>query len=133
MEVSPASGQHVGREAARALRAGHSVALAAPEQRDGGERDGDRGGPALGGGERARHRACPRACVLVGGETAFHVLDGLGHPPLAIESRPAPAGRARDGCAGGPHRGLPVVTKGGSTGEPGLLAALVHGLAAGAA
>lgn len=131
MEVSPASGQHVGRDAARALRAGHCVAMVAPEQVMAGNET------AIAAALRsavvtALATARPTGMLLVGGETAFHVLDGLGHPPLAIESCPAPL-VVRGRLAGGPHRGLPVVTKGGSTGEPGLLAALVHGLAAGAA
>jgi uncharacterized protein YgbK (DUF1537 family) len=75
--------------------------------------------------------ARPAGIVLVGGETAFHVLDGLGHPPLAIETRPAPL-VVRGRVAAGPHRGMPVITKGGSSGEPELLASLVKDLAAGA-
>jgi uncharacterized protein YgbK (DUF1537 family) len=72
----------------------------------------------------------PAGVVLVGGETAFHVLDGLGHPPLTIESRPAPL-VVRGRLGAGRYRGLPVITKGGSTGESSLLADLVQSLAVG--
>jgi uncharacterized protein YgbK (DUF1537 family) len=130
LEVQPAGGERVGRDVARALRDGHSVALVAPDE-------------VMAGNETAIAAALrsavvnalastrPAGVLLVGGETAFHVLDGLGSPPLAIESRPAPL-VVRGRLAGGPHRGLPVITKGGSTGELALLAELVDGLAAGA-
>ena len=66
----------------------------------------------------------PAGLVLVGGETAFRVLAGFGHPPLVVESRPAPlAVHCR--IAAGPYAGLPVITKGGSSGAPDLLAALL--------
>jgi uncharacterized protein YgbK (DUF1537 family) len=130
MEVLPAGGERVGREAARELRAGHSVALVAPAEVTAGNET------AIAAALRSAVTSAlattrPAGVLLVGGETAFHVLDGLGHPPLAIESRPAPL-VVRGRLAAGRHRGLPIVTKGGSTGEPELLAALVRGLAAGA-
>ena len=77
-------------------------------------------------------RARPRALVLVGGETAWHVLDGLGFPPLRLEARLAPlVVRAR--LAAGPFAGTPLVTKGGSSGADDLLAALARGMARGGA
>ena len=74
---------------------------------------------------RALETCVPASLVLVGGETAFEVLAGLGHPRLVVEGRAGPAGGA------GTHRGRPspgiaVVTKGGSSGDPDLLAALVR-------
>jgi uncharacterized protein YgbK (DUF1537 family) len=129
VEVSPGNTEAAGRAGARALRAGRAVALVAPER-------------VLTGSETAVAVAMrtavasalaivrPAGVVLVGGETAFHVLDGLGHPSLAIESRPAPLvvhGRVATGA----HRGLAVTTKGGSSGEPGLLTALVRRLTEG--
>jgi D-threonate/D-erythronate kinase len=130
MEVSVVGGERVGQEAARALQAGRAVALAAPDQVTAGHE------AAVAASLRAAvasalATARPAGIVLVGGETAFHVLDGLGHPPLAIETRPAPL-VVRGRVAAGPHRGMPVITKGGSSGEPELLASLVKDLAAGA-
>ena len=69
--------------------------------------------------------------VLVGGETAYHVLEGLGLPPLWLESRLCPlVVRAR--LMAGAWAGLAVVTKGGSSGAPDLLASIVRQLARGA-
>ena len=76
-------------------------------------------------------RVRPGGLVLVGGETAYHVLEGLGLPPLWLESRLCPlVVRAR--LMAGAYAGLAVVTKGGSTGAPDLLAAIVRQLARGA-
>jgi uncharacterized protein YgbK (DUF1537 family) len=67
----------------------------------------------------------PRALVLIGGETAFAVLAKLGHPRLAID-RPAPMPLvACATIAEGSAAGTPVITKGGSAGDAGWLAALV--------
>jgi D-threonate/D-erythronate kinase len=131
MEVPLAEGERVGRDAARALRAGRVVALAAPDQVTAGSE------AAIAAALRSAVASAlaavrPAGVVLVGGETAFHVLDGLGHPPLAIESRPAPL-VVRGRLVSGRHRGLPVITKGGSTGESNLLAVLVQSLAVGVA
>ena len=76
-------------------------------------------------------RVRPGGLVLVGGETAYHVLEGLGLPALWLESRLCPlVVRAR--LMAGAYAGLAVVTKGGSTGAPDLLAAIVRQLARGA-
>jgi uncharacterized protein YgbK (DUF1537 family) len=78
----------------------------------------------------ALSRVRPSGLALVGGETAFHVLDGLGHPPLWIEQRLSPlVVRAR--LVAGPYGGMMRVTKGGSTGAPDLLGAIVRQLGRG--
>jgi uncharacterized protein YgbK (DUF1537 family) len=72
-------------------------------------------------------RTRPGGLALVGGETAFHVLDGLGQPPLWLVSRLCPlVVRAR--LLAGPYAGLALVTKGGSTGAPDLLGQIVQQL-----
>jgi uncharacterized protein YgbK (DUF1537 family) len=129
IEVSAAEGETAGRHAAGFVRNDQAVALAAPAQVTAGDET------AIAAALRtavvtALGVARPAGLVLVGGETAFQVLAGLGHPPLAVESRPAPLA-VRGRIAGGPHRGLPLVTKGGSSGAPELLATLVRRLKAG--
>jgi uncharacterized protein YgbK (DUF1537 family) len=70
-------------------------------------------------------RTGPRALVLVGGETAFAVLATLGHPRLRIDG-PAPAPLvARATILDGAVAGTRLITKGGSTGPPDRLTALV--------
>src|SRR5207244_11955694 len=76
-------------------------------------------------------RVRPGGLVLVGGETAYHVLEGLGLPPLWLESRLCPL-MVRARLMAGGYAGLAVVTKGGSTGAPELLGALRPPLARGA-
>jgi uncharacterized protein YgbK (DUF1537 family) len=69
--------------------------------------------------------------VLVGGETAYHVLEGLGLPALRVETRLCPlVVRAR--LMSGAYAGLALVTKGGSTGAPDVLGSIVRQLARGA-
>jgi uncharacterized protein YgbK (DUF1537 family) len=132
LEVGPdADADAVAREAGALLARGCGVALTTPDT-------------VVPGSERAsvdvlRAVACgalaitrTRGLVLVGGETAFRVLDGLGHPRITIERRLGPLvvqGRLLDG----EHEGLCVVTKGGSSGEEALLARLVAVLAGRAA
>ncbi len=131
IEVPPAGGAAAGRQAARLVAAGRTVALAAPEAvAIGGE---------AGVGADLREAvlevlagARPAGLLLVGGETAYHVLGGLGHPPLTVDGRPAPLA-VRGRIAAGPHAGLALVTKGGSSGDPGLLAALVRAVRPGGA
>src|SRR5439155_679573 len=69
--------------------------------------------------------------ALGGGETALPVVDGLGHPTLAVESRLCPL-VVRTRLLSGPYAGLPLVTKGGSAGAPDLLGAIVRQLGRGA-
>ncbi|HLY37163.1 MAG TPA: four-carbon acid sugar kinase family protein [Candidatus Binatia bacterium] len=76
-------------------------------------------------------RVRPDGLVLVGGETAHHVLEGLGLPGLWLESRLCPL-VVRGRLMSGAYAGLAVVTKGGSTGAPDLLASIVRQLARGA-
>ena len=64
--------------------------------------------------------------LLVGGETAFHVFAGLGHPRLAIDALPAPLA-VRATLLDGPLAGMPIVTKGGSSGSHDRLVGLVGG------
>lgn len=69
----------------------------------------------------------PRGLVMVGGETAFVVLDALGHPTLHVDGRLGPLTvRARLGD--GRHAGMAVVTKGGSSGDDDLLERIVASL-----
>jgi len=130
IHVPPDDAEAAGHEAARIVGRGETAALTAPEQVMRGSE------AAVGQALRTAVAAVlgkvrPACLVLVGGETAFHVFGGLGHPALSIESRPAPLvthGR----LAAGAHRGLRVITKGGSSGGPDLLVDLVT-LAAGGA
>jgi len=75
-------------------------------------------------------RTRPGGLVLIGGETAYHVLDGLGHPMLAVESRLCPL-VVRTRLMKGPYAGLALVTKGGSAGAADLLGAIVRQLGRG--
>ena len=125
-----AGAEAAGIAAARRLRAGSPAALVAPET------PSPDGAAAVGAALRraaltALARARPSGLVLVGGETAYEVLEGLGLPGLWLESRLCPlVVRAR--LMSGPYAGLAVVTKGGSTGAPDVLAAIVRQLARGA-
>jgi uncharacterized protein YgbK (DUF1537 family) len=75
-------------------------------------------------------RTRPAGLALVGGETAYQVFDGLGHPALALETRLCPlVVRAR--ISTGAYAGMPVVTKGGSAGAPDLLGAIIRQLGRG--
>ena len=74
-------------------------------------------------------RTHPAAMVLVGGETAFHVLAQIGHPRLIVEGTPAPLS-VRATIADGVLAGMPIVTKGGSSGPPDRLLVLVEELGA---
>jgi uncharacterized protein YgbK (DUF1537 family) len=69
--------------------------------------------------------------VLVGGETAYQVLEGLGLPALWLETRLCPL-VVRTRLMSGPYAGLAAVTKGGSTGAPDLLGQIVRQLSRGA-
>ena len=69
-------------------------------------------------------RSAPGAIVLIGGETAHHLLARLGHPRLVIESAPA-ALAVRATIADGTLAGTALVTKGGSSGPPERLAELL--------
>jgi uncharacterized protein YgbK (DUF1537 family) len=62
----------------------------------------------------------PRGLVVVGGETAFVVLEALGHPTLDVDGRLGPL-TVRARFADGMHAGMRVVTKGGSSGDDDLL------------
>jgi len=127
---SAAGAEAAGIAAARRLRNGSPAALVAPET------PSPDGAAAVGAALRraaltALARARPSGLVLVGGETAYEVLEGLGLPGLWLESRLCPlVVRAR--LMSGPYAGLAVVTKGGSTGAPDVLAAIVRQLARGA-
>jgi uncharacterized protein YgbK (DUF1537 family) len=128
--ADPADAESAGLAAGRLLRAGRWPALVAPsETLSGGS------GAVLGALRRAAlaamSRVRPGGLALVGGETAYQVLEGLGHPALWLESRLCPlVVRAR--LMSGPYAGLALVTKGGSAGAADLLGAIVrqlgHGL-----
>jgi uncharacterized protein YgbK (DUF1537 family) len=130
IEVEAGGAEAAGLVAGRLLRAGRAAALVAPAVTDGRGSAAvlaDLRRAALNGLSRAR----PAGLVLVGGETAFHVLEGLGLPDLWLESRLSPlVVRAR--LMTGPWAGLALVTKGGSTGAPDILGAVVRQLGRGA-
>lgn len=112
----------VGAAAARIVHDGGAVALVTPRTRT----------PAAAGCLRAAAlsalaRSCPAGLVLVGGETASDVLEGLGQPPLWISGRLCPL-VVHGHLLAGPYGGLPVVTKGGSSGAPDLLGQIVRKL-----
>jgi len=119
-----------GEAAARRLRAGLATALVPPVA---ASADGPTA--VLASLRRAAltalARVRPDGLVLVGGETAHHVLEGLGLPGVWLESRLCPL-VVRGRLMSGPYAGLAVVTKGGSTGAPDLLASIVRQLARGA-
>ncbi len=125
--VDEARAEAAGLAAAAALRAGRAVALVSPAER--GAADSGAIVRALRAAALAAlARARPLGLALVGGETAFHVLDGLGHPPLWLVGRLCPlVVRAR--LLAGPYAGLALVTKGGSAGAPDLLGQIVRQLA----
>ena len=128
--ASLAGAEWAGARAARALASGMVPALIAPAAAS-----PEGGAAVLAALRRAAlttlGRERPGGLVLVGGETAYHVLEGLGLPPLWLESRLCPlVVRAR--LMAGAWAGLAVVTKGGSTGAPDLLASIVRQLARGA-
>ena len=119
-----------GAAAARRLRAGLATALVPPVAPS-----ADGAAAVLAGLRRAAltalARVRPDGLVLVGGETAHHVLEGLGLPGVWLESRLCPL-VVRGRLMSGAYAGLAVVTKGGSTGAPDLLASIVRQLARGA-
>ena len=125
----PGAAAAAGLAAGGLLEAGGAVALVAPAEPV----------PAGSAGVLAALRSAalatlartrPGGLVLIGGETAYHVLDGLGNPMLAIESRLRPL-VVRTRLMTGPYAGLSLVTKGGSAGAPDLLGAIVRQLGRG--
>ena len=125
-----ARAEAAGTSVARILRGGRAGLLVSPEESaTGGSADVLAGLRAAALTALARVR--PAALVLVGGETAHHVLDGLGHPPLRIEARLASL-VVRSRLMSGAYAGLAVVTKGGSTGAPDLLGQIARQLGRGA-
>jgi D-threonate/D-erythronate kinase len=125
-----AGAEAAGVAAARRLRAGRPTALVAPP-----EPVAEGSTACLAALRRAAltalARARPDGAVLIGGETAYHVLEGLGLPSLWLESRLCPL-VVRTRLMSGAYAGLALVTKGGSTGAPDLLASIVRQLAHGA-
>jgi uncharacterized protein YgbK (DUF1537 family) len=122
--------QETGAAAAQLVGAGRAVALVPPEA------SAPEGSEAVlaairGAALTALAKVRPAGLALIGGETAYHVLEGLGHPPLWLESRPAPL-VVRSRLVAGPYAGVPLVTKGGSSGASELLAQIVRTLARGA-
>ena len=124
-----ASPQDAALAAGRCVQAGRAAALVPPAL------------PAAGGSEQvlaglrsaalaALARVRPSGLALIGGETAFQVLDGLGHPPLVLEARLSPL-VVRSRLTAGPYGGLALVTKGGSSGAQDLLGAIVRQLGGG--
>src|SRR2546429_504264 len=118
---SLAGGDRAGAQAARALDTGTVPALVAPAAAS-----PEGSAAVLAALRRAALStlACvrPGGLVLVGGETAYHVLEGLGLPPLWLESRLCPlVVRAR--LMAGAHARLSVGTQGGPPRAPPLPAA----------
>lgn len=100
--------------AASALRAGGVVCLIAPD----GTHEGGSQAVLVRLAETAAAvvaAAAPRGMALVGGETAHAVLEALGHPRLGIDAAPAPLA-VRATILDGVLAGVPLVTKGGSSG-----------------
>jgi uncharacterized protein YgbK (DUF1537 family) len=123
VEVAGPDVERAGAEAAGVLARGRHVALVAPARPLAGGSDAVlaamRGAAAS---VLAARR--PRGLVVVGGETAFVVLDALGHPTLQVDGRLGPL-TVRARFADGSHAGMAVVTKGGSSGDDDLLARIV--------
>jgi len=118
----------VGVRAARLLQGGDPVAIVTPSER--------RTDPTelLAAVRRAvtscLGRVRPRGMALIGGETAFEVLAGLDYPPLQIEGRPAPL-VVRGRLLAGACHDVPILTKGGSAGDRGMLVRMVRSFDAG--
>jgi uncharacterized protein YgbK (DUF1537 family) len=123
---SAAAADAVGLEAGALLRAGRTPVLLPPAAV---ATDGS--AAVLAALRRAAlaslSRVRPGGLVLIGGETAYQVLEGLGHPPLWLEARLCPL-VVRTRLMAGPYGGLALVTKGGSTGSEVLLGAIVRQL-----
>jgi uncharacterized protein YgbK (DUF1537 family) len=105
------------------LAGGETVCVTAPDGNEG--RDSSAVLEMLSAGALSLlERSTPGAIVLIGGETAHHLLARLGHPRLVIESAPA-ALAVRATIADGRLAGMVLVTKGGSSGPPERLAELL--------
>jgi uncharacterized protein YgbK (DUF1537 family) len=122
----PGEADAAGMTAGRLLRAGHRPALVAPDEAAPG---GSRG--VLTALRRAAlvamSRTRPAGVALIGGETAYEVLEGLGLPPLWLETRLCPL-VVRGRLLAGAYAGCAVLTKGGSAGTADLLGAMVRQL-----
>lgn len=125
--VDPASADAVGLEVGGTLRAGRAAAIVAPPVLA-----PERSAAVLAGLRRAAlaalSRVRPSGLALVGGETAYQVLEGLDLPSLWLETRLCPM-VVRGRLMSGPYGGLALVTKGGSTGSFDVLGAIVRQLA----
>jgi uncharacterized protein YgbK (DUF1537 family) len=107
---------------AAALRAGQPAVLASPDE------PGERGATAAalaGGAAEAVERGEPSVLLLVGGDTARAVLARLRPRRLALLGAPGPGLALAELQAGGGGR-LPVITKAGGFGRPGLLVELLR-------
>jgi len=124
LEVDAAGATAAGVRAAALLAAGGTVALVAPDVVTPGH-EAVIGAALRAAAVTALEGCVPAGLVLVGGETAYEVLAGLGHPPLVVEGRAAPLA-VRGRIAAGRYGGVAIVTKGGSSGGAALLAALVR-------
>jgi len=101
------------------LAQGRTVVLAVPRRRLAGRSDAVQG--ALSVAVRSVLTVQrPAGLLIVGGETAYAVLAAMGHPPLVVLDRLAPL-VVLSAVATGSFAGLAIVTKGGSSGERGLL------------
>jgi uncharacterized protein YgbK (DUF1537 family) len=108
------------------LRAGRAAALVAPTEIAAGA-----SASVLAALRRAAlaalSRVRPSGLALVGGETAYQVLEGLGLPSLWIEARLCPmVVRAR--LMSGAYGGLALISKGGSTGSADVVGAIIRQL-----
>jgi uncharacterized protein YgbK (DUF1537 family) len=127
-EISaPGEAERTGVRAAAALRRGATAVLQPPAE------IGPGAGPALLEAMARAVVACvaagrPGALVLVGGETAHTVLRALAQPCIRVVHTLGPLIVGGE-LVGGALAGTPLVTKGGSAGEPRSLARAVAWLA----
>ena len=101
------------------LAQGRTVVLAVPRRRFAGRSDAVQGALSVAVRTVLTVRR-PAGLLIVGGETAYAVLAAMGHPPLVVLDRLAPL-VVLSAVATGSFAGLAIVTKGGSSGERGLL------------
>ena len=122
--VDPVDPIASGVEASARVRSGGVAALVAPSAEHSGGSEGILRAVAV-AAAAALERSRPRLTILIGGETAYAVLGSLGHPRLRIDGPPPAPLTARVTIVEGSAAGMPVITKGGSTGPAERLTMLI--------